>query len=350
MKKYSGAAMTIRGAIREKPAEEQNSQYCLFLTLMIVIPVAFFFGTHVWMRSAYSDVFHIQKFADAYGTGVYRYRIIGSRLVMQIYYYLTNHYQDRILVMPKDGAGTFLFYVAYSIVDGVFFFLTNLVLLLLMWNRRSGISNLGLAQYFFLVLTLTLATYVVTPYDQIAYFFMVCAFLSAKFRSSLAMYLVVGVAAVAGTLNRETEFLVTPALLTVGLFAGSTQSKRYYLAGLFHLLLFAVCYIGLRILIPGASIITAEFTYGGKWALASLAVVSALYYIGSNLAARGYSDSRPSLVLLVLSTPYIVVVLLSGQIRELRLLVPLLFCLFFIYAQLVRLKIENSNPPRALVI
>jgi hypothetical protein len=336
--------------VREEPVGEPGPQYVLLLTLIIVIPVLVFFFSHVWMRSAYSDVFHLQKFLENYGVSIFRYRIVGSKLLLFIFHSLAGHYRDRIFPMPNDPEGSFLFYVAYSVIDGVFFFLTNLALLLFLWDRKRGISNLKLAQYCFLVLVLTLSTYVVTPYDQIAYFFMLFAFLSLKFKNSYATYLVVAVAAIAGTLNRETEFLVTPALLTVALFAGAGQSKRYYAVGLFHLLLFMVCYLGLRVFIPGASEVTAGFTYGGKWPVLSFAVVSAVYYIGSNLVLREYSDFRPSFVVLLLSAPYIIVVLLSGQIRELRLLVPLLLSLFFVYAQLAKLKIEGRAIPETLSI
>jgi hypothetical protein len=224
-------------------------------------------------------------------------------------------------VIPRDSQATFLFYAAYSIINAVFFFLSNLLLLIFIWDRKNGISDLRLAQYFFIVLVLALSTYVVVPYDQIAYFFLLVAFLSVKFKSSSIRYFVLGAAAIAGSLNRETEFLVTPALLTVGFFTKSGESRRFYGAGLYHLLLFAMCYAGLRVFLPGAPEVTAGLTYGGKWAIASLIVVGALFYVGFSLAVREYLDRRPTIVLLILSAPYIITILMSGEIRELRLLV-----------------------------
>jgi hypothetical protein len=249
--------------------------------------------------------------------------------------------------MARDRQATFLFYAAYSFINAAFFFLSNLMLLIFIWDRKNGISDLRLAQYFFIVLVLALSTYVVVPYDQIAYFFMLVAFLSVKFESPGVMYFVLGAAAIAGALNRETEFLVTPALLTVGCFTTSAESKRFYRAGLYHLLLFAMCYAGLRVFLPGAPEVTAGLTYGGKWAIASLIVVGALFYVGFSLAVREYLDRRPTIVLLILSAPYIITILMSGEIRELRLLVPVLLSLFFVYIELGRLNARTLTYPLA---
>jgi Ca2+/Na+ antiporter len=54
------------------------------------------------------------------------------------------------------------------------------------------------------------------------------------------------------------------------------------------------------------------------------------------MATREYRSRRPGLVLLLLSAPYIFTVLLTGELRELRLLMPLLLCLVFVYVQLTR--------------
>jgi hypothetical protein len=173
---------------------------------------------------------------------------------------------------------------------------------------------------------------------------MLVCFLSMRFRRSWATYLVLGIAAIAGALNRETEYLVTPALLTIALFTAPANSKRYYYAGLFHLLLFAACYIGLRLMLPGAPTVAGGVTLGGKWALPSLIVLCALFYIGLTMATRVYSSRRPALVLLLLSAPYILTILLTGELRELRLLMPLLLCLVFVYIQLATPRDTSAAP------
>ncbi len=68
------------------------------------------------------------------------------------------------------------FYGAYVLLNAVFFFLSNLALLLFLWDRKEGISDLHLAHSFFLVLLLALSTYAVAPYDQPAYCLMLFVF------------------------------------------------------------------------------------------------------------------------------------------------------------------------------
>jgi hypothetical protein len=325
-------------------SDSPHPQRGLFLVLAIVVPLVTILSTHVWLRSAYtSHVFNLQGFLDQYGNGIYRYRILGRDLLLRIYHLLVAHHRDQPFPMPTDPDATLLFYGAYVLLNAVFFFFSNLILLLLLWDWKKGITDLRLAHYFFLVFLLALSTYAVTPYDQPAYFLMLACFLSLRFRTAWITYAVLGVAAIAGGLNRETEFLVTSALWTVAVFSQPKEAGRYFRAGLFHLILFSACYIGLRFLLPGAPTIAGGLTYGGKWPLPSLAVVCALFFVAVSMVVREYPTRKPSLVLLVLSAPYIVTILIGGQIRELRLLLPLLFCVLFVYLQLAHAKMQRAG-------
>ncbi len=315
-----------------QPSSQQRG---LFLCLATVIPLVTIVATHLWLRSAYtSHVFHLQGFLDQYGSGIYRYRILGRGLLLHTYRLLAGHRHDQAFPMPTDPQATLLFYGAYVLLNAVFLFLTNLALLLFLWDRRRGISDLRLGLYFFLVFVMALSAYTVTPYDQLAYALMMACFLAMRARSASLMYAVLGLAAILGALNRETQFLVTPALLTAALFAEAPEAKTYFRAGIFHLVLFALCYAGLRVLLPGVPSIAEGVTLGGKWALPSLVVLVLLFYIAEEMAQREYRSCKPAVVLLVLSAPYIVTILISGELRELRLLIPLLLCLLFVYNRL----------------
>lgn len=329
--------------------DKGQAQLSLFLTLVVVIPLLVTISTHLWLRSAYtSHVFHLEGFLNQYSSGIYRYRILGPKLLLTIHRFLANHFTDQPFSMPTDEHATLLFYGSYAVLNAISFFLSNMLLLLFLWDWKGGISDLRLASYFFLILVVALSTYVVTPYDQLAYFLMFVGFISVRVRTSWIGYLVLAFAAVAGGINRETEFLVTPALLTVAVFAPSTESKRYFRAGLFHLVLFAACYLGIRAFLPGSATVVAGLTLGGKWPLESLVVVSALFYVGLMIVIREYAGFRPLVLLLILSAPYIATILIGGEIRELRLLVPLLFCLFFVYIQLAQLKVAGVQPEGSL--
>jgi hypothetical protein len=317
----------------------RRPQLILFLSLATVLPVVFLLSTHIWLRSAYTrDLFHMQSFALQYSSSIYRYRILGPHLVLSLYHLLARHYSDQPFSMPMDPQATLLFYGACVLLNGISFFFSNLLLLLFLWDWKTGISDLHLAHYFYLILLLALSTCVVTPYDQIAYLLMLMCFLSVRIPIGWLMYVILGIAAIAGGLNRETEFLVTPALWTIALFTTPTESRLYFRAGLYHLVLFGACYVGLRIFMPGAPAIAAGMTLGGKWAFPSLIALSALFYVAVCLATRERPGIKPSIILVVLSAPYILTILIGGELRELRLLLPLLLCLFFVYVQLAHLK------------
>jgi len=72
--------------ITRPAAYKSAEQRGLFLALATVIPLVVVFSMQVWQRSAYSGtVFHLQGFINVYGTSVYKYRVLGSHLLLEIY-------------------------------------------------------------------------------------------------------------------------------------------------------------------------------------------------------------------------------------------------------------------------
>lgn len=324
-------------------------QNTLFWVLAFVTPLATFVSTHVWLRTAYSGgVFHLQGFLDQYDHGIYRYRLLGRDALLFIYHQLLRVHRDQPLPMPRDPDATLLFYGSYVILNALCFSISNFLLLLLLSDRERRLSDLHLAMYFFLTLIQAFAMAVVSPYDQLAYLLILLSLFAVRIPRNWIAYSILAVAALAGALTRETQYLVTPALFSVALFSPPQQAKRFWAAGLCNLALFGIVYVALRILLPGGGVISGGWTYGGKWAVESLLVLVLLFYVGTSLAVRKYPDIRPTLSLLVLSAPYILTILTSGILRELRLSVPLLLAQTVIYATLgVDSPARPSFPERA---
>jgi hypothetical protein len=319
-------------------------QGALFWTLTIVIPLTTIVSTHLWLRSAYSsDLFHLQGFLAQYNSGIFRFRMLGRQLLLLIYRVLSSKLQDQPFPMPRDPDATLLFYGSYVALNSICFFFTNLMLLLFLADKNKRMADLRLAAYFFLTLLQALAMAVVTPYDQLAYALIFVGFLAAASSKTWTMYLFLGISAIAGGLNRETEFLVTPALFSIAIFTRGRTSKRYGMAGLYHLALFTITYVGVRILLPGSHLISDGATFGGKWAFESFIALALTFYVGTVLAVRIHPDVRPTIALLILSTPYLLTILLSGILRELRLLIPVLLCQVFVYVQLERCSSRELN-------
>lgn len=318
-------------ARRGKPAQSG-----LFLSFAIVIPLVTIVATHIWLRSAYStNIFHLQGFLDQYDSGIYRYRILGRETLLAFYHLLLRHRHDVPLAVAADPYATRYFYAAYVLLNGVCLFVSNLALLILLWNYREGISDLRCGCYFFTWLILALSTYTVTPYDQLAYALMLLALLAAHARPVWMAYAVVGAAAILGGLTRETEFLVSPALWTVAIFTKGRTSRRFAAMGYVHIAFFAACYLALRIFVSGPAAVAQGLSFGGgKVALPALVVMSVIVYMGLALFSREYAGYKPGIVFLVLASPYVVTVLLSGAFWELRLVVPIVICQLVVYIKL----------------
>src|SRR6201998_4297465 len=208
---------------RRRPA-----QWGVLFSVGVVIPLVTIVSTHIWLRTAYSpNVFHLQGFLDQYESGIYRYRILGRELLLAIYHGLLRHGHDLPLAVAADPQATRLFYASYVLLNGACLFLSNFLLLILLSNYRTGISDLRCASYFFTWLVLALSTYTVTPYDQLAYALMLLAFLAVRARPIWIAYVAIGTVAILGGLTRETEFLVSPALWTVAIFVKGKTSRRF---------------------------------------------------------------------------------------------------------------------------
>lgn len=333
-------AMSTGFAKSHEIRRARPAQLGLFLSFAIVVPLVTIVSTHIWMRSAYSlHVFHLEGFLNQYESGIYRYRILGRQLLLAIYHALLRHRHDVPLPVGADAQATRYFYASYILLNGACLFVSNLVLLILLWNYRTGITDLRCAFYLFIWLILALSTYTVTPYDQLAYALMLLAFLAVKARPVWIAYAGVTAAAILGGLTRETEFLVSPAFWTIAIFTKGTVRQRFAAMGNVHIAFFAVCYIALRVLVSGPPAIAQGLSFGGgRAALPALLVMSVIVYMGMALFSREHSGYKPGGVFLALSAPYVLTVLLSGVFWELRLIVPILLSHLFIYTRLSNLR------------
>lgn len=333
----NGKPAVDRSDTVSKPATGRApAQLGLFLSFAIVVPLITIVGTQIWLRSAYStDVFHLKGFLAQYGQGIYRYRILGRDLLVAIYHLLLRHGHDSPLAVPADPLATRLFYTAYVLLNGACLFIANFLLLVILWSWQHGISDLRCTGYLFCWLILAFSSYTVTPYDQLAYVFLLLALLASTCRPAWIAYALVGVSAILGGLTWETEFLASPALWTVAIFTAGAVRRRFAALGIVHIVFFAACYLALRIFMPGPPSVAQGLSFGGgRVAPIALLVMAAIVWMGMTLFSREYAGYKAGLVFLALASPYIVTVLLSGAFWELRLVVPIVLCHLFVYSQL----------------
>jgi hypothetical protein len=328
------------------PAQNRSMfpQYLLLGTLAIALPLAILFSVQVWMATVYTGALDPGAFAAQYYQGVYRYRIVGRDLLIEVYNFLSAHFVDRPYPLPRDQSASFLFYSAYVVSNGIYFGLSNVLLLSLLWVKKEGLPDRELALYIYYTLLLAMSMAVVTPYDQLAYLLLLVGILGTRAKSPSLGILLVAVSAVAGMLNRETEFLLASFLATMALFSPKPLAKRYVLYLLVDVVLSVGVYAGVRLLTPGNLQVIQAITYGGKWALQSVVVIGFLLASVIVIAMRLYANVRPALIFLLLSLPYGLAIVMGGDIRELRLVVPVVLSVLCLYVFLGR---ENGELARA---
>lgn len=315
-------------------------QYLLFATLALALPLAILFSVQVWMATVYTGALDPGAFAAQYYQGVYRYRIIGRDLLIEVYKLLQAHFADRPYPLPRDPSASFLFYSAYVVSNGIYFGLSNVLLLSLLWVKKHGLPDRELSLYLSYTLLLAMSMAVVTPYDQLAYLFLLLGVLGTRAKHTSVGILLIAMSAVAGMLNRETEFLLASFLATLALFSPKPLAKRYVLYLLVDVVLSVGVYAAVRLLTPGDLQVIQAITYGGKWALQSVVVVGFLLASVIVMAMRLYANVRPALIFLVLSLPYGLAILMGGDIRELRLVIPVALSVLCLYVILGR---ENGE-------
>jgi hypothetical protein len=311
-------------------------QYLLFAALATALPLTILLSVELWMTTAYTGVMDLKTFTEQYYSSVFRYRLLGRDLLLHLYYFLNSHIADKPYPLPRDPSGSFLLYCAYAISNGAYLFVSNLLLLSLLWVKKKGLMDRELLLYFYYMLLLAMSMAVVTPYDQLAYLLLLVGVLGARAKSQSIGILLVAISAIAGTLNRETEFLLASFLLTMALFSSKTLAKKYWIYLGVDLVLSLGAYIGVRLMIPGRMELIQSLTFGGKWALESAVVLVLLLSAGVALAIRLYNNVSPAFVFLLFSFPYFLTVFIGGVFRELRLMVPVLLCLLCIYLFLNR--------------
>lgn len=308
-----------------------------FVLLAFVLPLVCFLVMHLFVFTNYTgNVFHEEGFVEQYSSGIYRYRVLGRELLLLLHDAIRPFVPDGPMRLPRDAKATKAFYWSYLAWNGGFALLTSTAFYRLTFLRKREPRDVDLVVYLYFLLIWTLSFSVPTPYDQMAYFFLAASLLSAR-KGSLGAMAWLGAAAISGALTRETQFLFTPAIVTIALFGDPSLRRRRLWMGAYHLVVFATCYLALRIhygfergivhsLLPGRSLTQLVFA----------AMLAGLLLMTVMVAVRKVRDSRIALVFFAASLPYSLPVIASGIYGEIRLVVPLVLCLLVIYSEIER--------------
>ena len=298
---------------------------CLPLVLSYVV----YFG---FITNYTSNVFTEDSFEAQYEQGIYRYRYLSRPVLEHTHELLQDLFQEdqltRLAVNNQEISSHF--YYSYFAVNSLFYVLTCLFLFLIFDTSYMSFQSVQerLALFTGVVLLIAITQFVVTPYDQISYFFEVLAiFMILRWvrEKKKGQLLLICLLVVLATLNRESSAIILSIMATmvVARYGISMQTGRMIT---FPLLCFIITYFGIRVVFGfdtgfferiqlKANLLRIESQIGILFWL--------LLFSFAFFSARQPVNRYYLLLFHFFSLPYIFMCLLTGMMFELRLYIPL---------------------------
>jgi hypothetical protein len=345
------------------------------VALGVAMPLAIYATVTLCLVSGYSMAFYNkQVFLHQYRHGIYRYRVLGTELLLLIGR-ITQHFNIHIetrAVVQTQGSEHWNLFTAFFILNGLAFLAFALLLYLVTVRDQRW-----LPPYLVLVVVTALGGYVVTPYDDLGYLTVASAVVVALTNRRWS-WPICFLLAVVGTATRES-FVVAVAALLAAIAARRTQNPtdtgkaRSQLAGRLWAPTVAVgagwlaTYVGLKLIITEPRVSTTLWNpipWSENWSQSSLiaAVVVLLFLYTLTTILPPFDEGhlverqwyrRASSLLWVFSLPYLVVSIADGIWFEgLRLLLPVVICHYLLRwaAEDVHHRLDEGPDHRSSVV
>jgi hypothetical protein len=299
---------------------------CLGFLIPLVLSLVVYFG----FASNYTvGVFSEEGFRGQYEAGVYKYRVLGRITLLKINELVESSPLPALApraVFLLDRQASPVFYTAYFINNTLFLCLACCVLVLL-FDRLSPPHGVWVGDLLVLLLALltTVMQFVVVPYDTLASFFLCLAFSLILREPRPATTILLGLVVVLGALTRETAALILAFYVAVHhrrLLARPVRWSAQHSTLIFLAACFLLTYAGMRLALgPGNAVfedlrlvenLTSPFGLAGL--IFFLAVTAVLLLSGPG--------QRESLLFLLASLPYLVFILVTARLWEMRLWIP----------------------------
>ncbi|MBE7439565.1 MAG: hypothetical protein HS115_13995 [Spirochaetales bacterium] len=310
-----------------------------FAALCLILPGVLGFISYYGFTPSYTTgVYSRDSFESQYESGIYRFRWLGREFLRLSHDYVKSRFpepppvSDRLKILDETASERF--YAAYFLEHTFFFILFSISYYILLSVPPFAVAErIKILILLTVQLLISIAQYVVTPYDSPSFFFSVLALVMLT-RRNVGGFAVGCLLIAVSTLIRESSSLALAFFLA------------YHLLSLKGPLSFRIQAMGpllLRPLLAGVSFVLPylglRFYFG--WDSATAAVMTCkkipqipnLYglYFGVAMAVLLYSmaENRSQRLFLFLfwlfCLPYIVYVLLFGMLFEIRLFLPLIF-------------------------
>jgi hypothetical protein len=272
-----------------------------------------------------------KTFHSTFSEGIYRYRVLGPDVVVAVHdslpsgiQKLTAQPQYMARLLPEVDLSV---YTTMVLVNFVAFAATLFVGRRLL---RSVLPESYRSLYWLLTGCMLASTAVLTPYDFLAYFFLVATIAALEWRRSFAAYPALLILTVLGGLTRETQALVIAYAVSTLIAASPLRARMIGPRLLLVAAAFCTTYVVLREDFGWDHGFFERITFGinaSALSIFGLGVAAAMLILVHLTAVRSSPD-RPGLrrrlvVLHALALPYWVMVIFTGNYFELRLFIPL---------------------------
>ena len=178
---------------------------------MLLPGVMSFISYYGFTPSYTTGVYSRDSFKSQYESGIYRFRWLGRQFLLLTHDYVKHRFPDPLPESPRlkvlDQSATERFYAAYFLEHTFFFILFSIAYYFLL-----SLPPFGLEERFRILLTMvvqlliSMAQYVVTPYDSPSFFFSVLAIVMLT-RQHFAFFLLGCILTLISTLIRESYAL-----------------------------------------------------------------------------------------------------------------------------------------------
>jgi hypothetical protein len=305
------------------------------LLLCWIIPIIISCIVYYGFTTNYStNVFSESGFKQQYENGIYKYRILGTSLLLKTYDLIKSYnlpVPEFRSIKSIDPNGQAEFYAAYFYLNTFFFCLTCTILFLVLLILGSEITVFIYdVTLLFITLLIALSQYVIVPYDMLTTFFLsLSALLTLNNRASLVNSIILCLIVILSALTHESTFVILAFYVTIKF--DSVFNKRLpftlnheRITLLVMGLCFIIVYLSLRIefgfeqaffqFVRLGSNLTRFYPLAGILLFISLVVL----FLTNRLA------NKETTIFLLASSPYIISILALANPWEIRLWVPII--------------------------
>lgn len=318
-----------------KPNPKANIR---FLILAWIIPFIFSMYMYYGFATTYTEVFSEVSFRQQYSSGIYRYRVLGSFIQLQIF----KEINKTGFSFPAPQSIKYLdpnfspdFYFSYFVNNTVFLCLTCSILFLILNHIPSQgyLYNCDLV-LILLCLLICLTQYVVVPYDSLSYFLLFLAIYLILLPWTRLRSIVLGVIVVFSTLTRETAILIPAFYLAIysDQILDVRHLNRYQMTFLLTTIIFLVTYFTLRIYFGFSSAFFQKLELFANFSNPLRFIGILLFLVLLLILLFDGHNQNIIIRFLLTSSPYVIGIMLFGTTWEARLFLPIILILVVIKA------------------